>query len=242
MKSLTVLFVLCVCCQSVKIPPNFKKCNRKEPKWKECVYEAGIDGLSQLTKPFPGLNIPTVDPLDVPEINIQGAGRVAVNQHFKNVKIYGISTVKPEKFEFDFDKKTLVLEGTFPELRMPGDYKFDGTVLLFPVRGEGTGQTTMINLHVKCVLTYEEVKKKGKTFMKFVKSDMKMTPGKMHFRFDNLFDGDKTLGDNINQVLNDNWEVVYQDVEDPYTELVNRIWLSLLNGFFSKVSIEEAFD
>jgi hypothetical protein len=63
------------------------------------VYEAGIDGLSQLTKPFPGLNIPTVDPLDVPEINIQGAGRVAVNQHFKNVKIYGISTVKPEKFE-----------------------------------------------------------------------------------------------------------------------------------------------
>jgi hypothetical protein len=95
---------------------------------------------------------------------------------------------------------------------------------------------------VKCVLTYEEVKKKGKTFMKFVKSDMKMTPGKMHFRFDNLFDGDKTLGDNINQVLNDNWEVVYQDVEDPYTELVNRIWLSLLNGFFSKVSIEEAFD
>jgi hypothetical protein len=95
---------------------------------------------------------------------------------------------------------------------------------------------------VKSVLDYEEVKKKGKTYIKFVKSEMKMTPEKIHFRFDNLFNGDKTLGDNINQVLNDNWAVVYEDIEDSYTELVNRIWLSLLNGFFSKVSIEEAFD
>jgi hypothetical protein len=44
---------------------------------------------------------------------------------------------------FDFDKKTLVVESTFPELRMPGNYKVDGTILLFPVKGEGTGQTTM---------------------------------------------------------------------------------------------------
>ncbi|CAH1382301.1 unnamed protein product, partial [Tenebrio molitor] len=221
---------------------NFKKCNRKEPKWKECVFEATIDGLPQLTKPFPEVNIPTVDPLEVPEINIEGSGRVAVNQHFSNVKIFGLSTVKVDKFEFDFDKKTLVVESTFPELRMPGNYKVDGTILLFPVKGEGTGQTTMINLHVKSVLDYEEVKKKGKTYIKFVKSEMKMIPGKIHFNFDNLFNGDKTLGDNINQVLNDNWAVVYEDIEDSYTELVNRIWLSLLNGFFSKVSIEEAFD
>ncbi|KAH0820768.1 hypothetical protein GEV33_002023 [Tenebrio molitor] len=207
MKSLTVLLVLFVCCQSVKIPANFKKCNRKEPKWKECVFEAGIDGLSQMTKSFPELNIPNLNPLEVPEINIEGSGRVSVNQHFNNVKIFGITKVKADKFEFDFDKKTLVLEGTFPELRMPGNYKLDGTILLFPIKGEGTGQTTLINLYVKCVLGYEEVKKKGKTYMKFVKSEVKITPGKIHFNFNNLFNGDKTLGDNINQLLNDNWAV-----------------------------------
>jgi hypothetical protein len=238
------------------------------------VFEAGIDGLSQMTKSFPELNIPNLNPLEVPEINIEGSGRVSVNQHFNNVKIFGITKVKADKFEwvwniwriatakgvcrFDFDKKTLVLEGTFPELRMPGNYKLDGTILLFPIKGEGTGQTTLsesqaswrsrsentvaVNLHVKCVLGYEEVKKKGKTYMKFVKSEVKITPGKIHFNFNNLFNGDKTLGDNINQVLNDNWAVVYEDIEDSYTELVNRIWIRLLNGFFSKVSIEEAFD
>jgi hypothetical protein len=63
------------------------------------VFEAGIDGLSQLTKSFPELNIPNLDPLEVPEINIEGSGRVSVNQHFNNVKIFGITKVKADKFE-----------------------------------------------------------------------------------------------------------------------------------------------
>jgi hypothetical protein len=44
---------------------------------------------------------------------------------------------------FDFDKKTLTIEGTFPELRMPGEYKLEGRVLLLPIQGEGTGLVTM---------------------------------------------------------------------------------------------------
>jgi hypothetical protein len=52
----------------------------------------------------------------------------------------------------------------------------------------------------------------------------------------------RALGDNINQVLNDNWEAVFEDLEGAYTELVNKITLNVFNGFTSKVSIEEAFD
>jgi hypothetical protein len=98
------------------------------------------------------------------------------------------------------------------------------------------------NVHITNVLTYEEVKKKGKTYMKFVSSTVKATPSEMYFKLDNLFNGDKSLGDNINQVLNDNWEAVFEDLEGAYTELVNKITLNVFNGFTSKVSIEEAFD
>ncbi|KAH0821070.1 hypothetical protein GEV33_001721 [Tenebrio molitor] len=213
---------------------QLSKSARKEPKWKECVFEAATDGWSQLTKPFPELNLPNVAPLLIPEIHIEGSGRVAVSQHFKNTKIFGLSTINANKFEFDFDKKTLTIEGTFPELRMPGEYKLEGRVLLLPIHGEGTGLVTMKNVHVTNVLTYEDVKKKGKTYMKFVSSTVKVTPSEMYFKLDNLFNGDKSLGDNINQVLNENWEAVFEDLEGAYTELVNKITLNVLNGFTSK--------
>jgi hypothetical protein len=98
------------------------------------------------------------------------------------------------------------------------------------------------NLQVVNLLGYEEVRKNGKTYARFVKSDLDMSPGLIHFNFDNLFNGDKALGDSINKVMNENWKEVFEDVKSDYTETVNRILLSLLNGFFSKVSIEEAFD
>jgi hypothetical protein len=63
------------------------------------VFEAATDGWSQLTKPFPELNLPNVDPLLIPEIHIEGSGRVAVSQHFKNTRIFGLSTINANKFE-----------------------------------------------------------------------------------------------------------------------------------------------
>lgn len=69
-----------------------------------------------------------------------------------------------------------------------------------------------------------------------------MTPEAVTFNFENLFNGDKRLGDNINKVLNENWKEVYADVESGYKDAIGVIILQLLNSFFSKLSVEEAFD
>jgi hypothetical protein len=98
------------------------------------------------------------------------------------------------------------------------------------------------NLKVSGLFDYEEKMKKGKTFIKFVSSKVNVDPELATFNFENLFDGDKQLGDNINRVINDNWKEVFDDVKDGYIDVVNRILLQLLNNFFSKVSLEEAFD
>jgi DNA replication protein DnaD len=91
-------------------------------------------------------------------------------------------------------------------------------------------------------LNYEEVKKNGKTYIKFVKSLVEIEPKLVTFHFGNLFNGDKVLGDNINAVLNDNWKEVFTDMSKDLNETINQIIMNLLNGFFAKVSIEEAFD
>jgi hypothetical protein len=69
-----------------------------------------------------------------------------------------------------------------------------------------------------------------------------LNPELISFSFENLFDGNKELGDNTNQVLNDNWKEVFDDVKNGYSEVFSQILIKLYDNFFSKVSLEEAFD
>ncbi|XP_044260355.1 protein takeout-like [Tribolium madens] len=243
LKSITFLVFLAVV-QSVKLPPNFRKCNRNQPDLKQCVLEAAQHAVPQLTKPFPHLNIPNLEPLLIPELDIikNGQGKVAVNQYYSNCLFYGFSSIKFDQFEFDFDKKTLEVKGVFPEIKKNCHYKMDGKILLLPVKGEGPSTIVLKNVKTVCRLHYEEISNNGKTYLKFTKSDLDIEPDFVNFNFENLFNGDKALGDNINKVLNENWQDVYHDLKDDHIQVLNKILLNLMNNFFAKVSVEEAFD
>ncbi|KAJ3635307.1 hypothetical protein MTP99_008224 [Tenebrio molitor] len=88
MISLKVLFVLFVCCESVKLPANFKKCNRENPNGK--------------------MNLPNLEPLVIQEVNVGTAtGGVSLTQNFKNLTVFGITGAKMGKLEFDFDNNSV---------------------------------------------------------------------------------------------------------------------------------------
>jgi hypothetical protein len=98
------------------------------------------------------------------------------------------------------------------------------------------------NVTLSGLFDYEEETKEGKTFINFVSSKIDVDPELASFRFENLFDGDKQLGEHFNRVINDNWKGIFDEIKDDYVDVVNRILVQLLNNFFSKVSLEEAFD
>ncbi|KAH0812333.1 hypothetical protein GEV33_010458 [Tenebrio molitor] len=228
---------------AVKLPSNFQKCNRKQPDLKECVLKAVQDAVPQLTRAYDEVNIPNVHPLEVAEATIgAGSGSVAVEQKFKQCKLDGFHTMKIDKFEFDFEGKTLSVSGYFPEIKKECQYELDGKVLLLAVKGTGPSKVVLKNLKVTALFNYEEKMKKGKTHIKIISSKVNLDPELVSYNFENLFNGDKQLGDNINRVINDNWKEVFDDVKDGYVEVINRILVQLLNNFFSKVSLEEAFD
>lgn len=83
------------------IASNFKKCNRKDADFQQCCLNAANNGLSQLTKPFPELNLPNVDPLEIKVLNIEpgATGVVALTQKFHDCKMVGISKSILDKFE-----------------------------------------------------------------------------------------------------------------------------------------------
>lgn len=89
--------------------------------------------------------------------------------------------------------------------------------------------------------TFEEFEKKGKKHFRVVDSKLVMNPKLIQIKLDNLFNGDKALGDNINQVMNDNWAEVFADVKPSYEEAFAKIFLSIFNNLLAKVPISEIF-
>lgn len=78
--------------------------------------------------------------------------------------------------------------------------------------------------------------------MKFSTKKFSLDPEKIEFNFENLFNGDKTLGDNINKVLNENWALVWSEVRESYEKAIGFICTALGNDFFSTITKEDAFD
>lgn len=71
--------------------------------------------------------------------------------------------------------------------------------------------------------------------------DVTIQPERMYYQFDNLFDGDQRLGDEINKVLNENWDSIYNDVKPGYEKSFGLIFQGLAEAVFSRVPINNIF-
>ncbi|KAJ3650891.1 hypothetical protein Zmor_016966 [Zophobas morio] len=228
-KTVLAFLLLLVSTQAAKFPPNFKKCNRKDPNSAKCILEAAQFGVLQANKNYPQIGLANLAPLEIVELKI-GAGShavVNVDQNFKNCKLYGFEKAKIRQFEFDFEEKVLRNRGTVPEVKMLCEYELNGKVLLLPIVGTGPSTVILKNLQITAHFEFEYVT---------------LDPEFVSFNFENLFNGDKQLGDNINKVLNDNFKEVYADVQQGYEKGLGLIIQQILNNLFSKVSMDEAFD
>jgi hypothetical protein len=57
-----------------------------------------------------------------------------------------------------------------------------------------------------------------------------------------LFGGDDALNTNLNEVINENWRELLDDVGPSYNEAFLQIFTTIINRFLAKVSIAELFD
>lgn len=99
-------------------------------------------------------------------------------------------------------------------------------------------------LEIQNVFVFEEVvKKNGKKYYNVISSVFDIVHSdNIHFDFQNLFNGNKELGDNILKVMNDNWEQVFDELGIGYEKAVAAATRAIANQVFSKISISELFD
>ncbi|XP_026275999.2 protein takeout-like isoform X2 [Frankliniella occidentalis] len=229
---------------AAKLPADIKRCARTDPKFFSCLRDAVQDTLPKLKNGLPKLGLPPLDPLLVSELRIsQGDGPVGLNLVFKDLVTTGLlDNDKVYNTEIDLENLTINATFLFPRAIATSNYTVNGRVLLLPVTGAGGSKVVLKDCTCKWHIQGKRIKKKdGKEYMDIQTTEIKMTPKKMELQLDNLFGGDPRLGTTMNRVLNDNWELVYNEIgssfEIAYAEVVRQHARSL----FLHVPLDELF-
>ncbi|XP_078051421.1 take-out-like carrier protein, partial [Augochlora pura] len=141
----------------------------------------------------------------------------------------------------DWDKCLLTSDAYNPQVDFVADYRIDGKILLLPVRGSGKSNITMYDLKTHNEIHCEKYEKDGVTYIRVTKYDVKFTPKRVTLKFDNLFNGDTILGDQMNRFINENSDLLFKELQSPYEETFGLVFAKISNDFFSRIPFDKLF-
>lgn len=100
------------------------------------------------------------------------------------------------------------------------------------------------NVDIKVKFVPNVVEKNGKQYIHIPTNKFKLTfdTTRMYLRLDNLFNGDRALGDNMNLFLNENWKDILQELKPAVRETFAQILSGIINSVFDKVPYSEMFN
>ncbi|KAG8301211.1 hypothetical protein J6590_058206 [Homalodisca vitripennis] len=211
----------------------------------------------------PALGVLTIDPLRVTHLLIdQGTGPVSIKLDFNELDIHGLGSARIDRVKVDWDKYTIEVDATVLEpVILDGQYKINGKVLILPIQGNGHSNLTLgwppraahmlherilsqtigeiKNVKAKILILGKSMKKNGQEHMDVDKFNLHFTTKKLHMNLENLFNGDKALGDNMNIFLNENWQDILKELQPSIEEALGQTFKAIANRIFHKVPMNQ---
>ncbi|XP_055389247.1 protein takeout-like [Condylostylus longicornis] len=224
-----------------QLPPDVKKCKYED---EQCFIEQFNYVLSNKKNGDRSMNLVSLEPLEITSISIQQpSGSVTIDLRFFNSKLHGLSEARL------FSAKGLHKDITKPcefrakgdTIMLIGDYKIDGRVLFLPISGGGAANMTIRDYEFKLKYDGTFVEKKGKKHGKVRKLVADLKIGDLDIDFENLFNGNKQLSDNMNVFLNENWREIWNEVKKSAIGAFESVFRTLIDNTFSKLPYDELF-
>ncbi|XP_049947883.1 protein takeout-like [Schistocerca serialis cubense] len=219
---------------------SYSTCKQNDPDFNGCLKEALQSAAPLLKNGIPGLVVPSIDPTPFASIKIQQGKKqrpVSVDVEFDNMLVYGMSRGFVDSVEMvpgSYHMKTHLRVDD--PMYMIGTYKGDGMVLVLPIKGSGAGNITICKFI--CLLPRAQNKpleREGEVYWDIKNFTVKMDVGKIYIQFDNLFNGDKLLGDNMNKFLNESMDLLVEDLKPAIELALAATDMDVARRLFSKV-------
>ncbi|XP_065335405.1 protein takeout-like [Cloeon dipterum] len=225
------------------LPSYFKVCERDADNFGECIVESVNALRPHLDKGIRSFKIPPLNPLSLEEVSIdEGTGPVAINLKLTKLRVkggqdYKVNWVRPElenhKIHFSID---------LPVLEMHGDYEMDGRALVLPIKGKGVADIIVYKISPNATLIGKPVMRDGVKYMEVEDFPVNIGPASLvKLNFDNLFGGNKQLGDNMNRFLNSNWKEVMDELRPIIENVVSAFLISASQSIFNTVPFDTLF-
>lgn len=239
---LTYIFVGTIhAAPSTKLAKGFVQCKLSDPAISECMRNELQRATPYLSKGIPSLGLLPTDPLRISSLTIdKGIG--GVNLKFKDLDILNMRSTIIKDLTFDPKNFTLNVAIVVQKpIILEGQYETNGRVIILPINGNGTCRFTLDNYKSFSVVKMKPVLKNGNTHLEVKSLDFKFTTSKMHLIMNNLFNGDKILGDNMNLFLNENWMELLNDMQPAFEKALSVAFISIAQEFFNRIPLNQIF-
>ncbi|GLV31067.1 uncharacterized protein CBL_12140 [Carabus blaptoides fortunei] len=239
-KLLLVLSVISVVPAKISLPPYLKKCSISDPNFNQCYVDHGNMAIPTISKGDKKYHFPNLEPFKIDKISIDTNSNLHVDM--TNIEMHGLNKTILQAADNDVIKNNYTYTYLIPNLEMTGDYELKGNILVLSLEGKGTSVFKFKN--VKCVynVVYERYTKNDVDYLRRTTSslDYDMEHATMHF--DNLFNGNKQIGDEMNKVLNENWKEVSGEFKPAVSSTILQIVDTVFARFLAIVPADELFD
>ncbi|XP_075235688.1 protein takeout-like [Lycorma delicatula] len=227
---------------AAKLPNYISPCKRNDPELDKCIVDHGQKAIPRFALGDTKLGIPSLDPMDITELKVdQGNKQIGLSLTLKNIKLYGLKNAKFVKSNTDLKKRIAIYEIFHKRIELLGNYVVDGKILVLPIKGEGKCNITITDVNIVMDQRWDIVKKNGKDYLSVTKYEIKMTNGQAFFKLENLFNGDKTLGDSMNAFLNENWKEVTNDVAPAITKGLEEVFAQVTKNVLNSIPYDSVF-
>ncbi|XP_023309702.1 protein takeout-like [Anoplophora glabripennis] len=222
------------------LPPYIKTCRKDDPNFDECVKKHASEAIPNILKGDQEFKIPNLEPFTIPEILLDAGSDISIK--LNDLVLKGISNIKLEDIKIDIEKQHAYIQFFLKTVSIDGKYDVDGRVLVLPIKGNGPLHIDCQNLIVDYVLDYKLLKKDGREYVDpDVSSKVSYTLEEVNLRLDNLFNGDKELGDRTNEFLNEHALELNNDFSSTLSEVINTVATTIFKKVLPLVPYDEVF-
>ncbi|XP_045763198.1 circadian clock-controlled protein daywake-like [Maniola jurtina] len=241
MKYLSTLVLLVTLCYAKDedesfLPEYIHPCTLADEEFEKCVRKQIVESLPHFANGIPEMSVPSIDPVDLNDIIIDGSG---LKLKFSDAKMHGLSKLKLADFKIQLgvDNESFIL-AVKGNLSLTAQYNADGRILILPLKGEGDALIDCRNIEVNISSLLEHVKgKDGKEHLKLLTPNYEYEIESTTFDLKNLFNGNKQLAETTLKFANENWRQLMDDLAPPAVKQIVKTIVKAINKFLSKVTI-----
>lgn len=206
----------------------------------QCLYTAIEELRPLLARGVPEINLKPLEPLYIDRIEfIDRQGGRDIRANFTNINVYGMSNFITKNLDLDPESLKLYTEFDFPSLYMNGTYEMDGKIRLLIellLQGQGDFWTSLRDVSAFGSNNLELLRGPKDTYIRVTSTNVDFNARNVRLRLKNLFNGN-SIGEVINEVLNDNSELLLEQMKPALVAHINRLTQELMNSALSELPI-----